>query len=89
MKLKYDLEFMEVGKDIVAVPVGDNANELHAMININNESKQILELIKESNTPEEVLDKLCKLYPNDNRNELGQQLCDFLNQLIREGLLIP
>jgi len=89
MKLKYDLEFMEVGKDIVAVPVGDNANELHAMININNESKQILELIKESNTPEEVLDKLCKLYPSDNRNELGQQLCDFLNQLIREGLLIP
>jgi len=89
MKLKYDLEFMEVGKDIVAVPVGDNANELHVMININNESKQILELIKESNTPEEVLDKLCKLYPNDNRNELGQQLCDFLNQLIREGLLIP
>ncbi len=89
MKLKYNLEFMEVGDGIVAVPVGDNADELHAMINLNNESKIILELIKESETPDEVLNKLCKIYPEDSKNELGQQLCDFLNQLIREGLLIP
>jgi len=89
MKLKYDLEIMEVGDSIVAVPVGENANELHAMINLNEESKKIIELIKESNTPDEVLDKLCKLYPEETKNELGQQLCDFLNKMIKEGLLIP
>lgn len=89
MKLKYDLQMMEVDDQIVAVPVGDKASEFHAIINLNKESQQIIELIKQSNTPEEVHEKLCKLYPEDDRNELGQQLCDFLNQLVKEGLLIP
>jgi len=89
MKLKYDLEIMNVGDEIVAVPVGDNASELHAMIKLNEESKQIIELIKKYDTPEKVHEQLCILHPEDSKNELGQQLCDFLNQMIREGLLVP
>ena len=89
MRLKYNFEFIEMDDELVAVPVGDNANEFHGMIKINDVTKEMLELIKESNKPEEVLDKLLKNHPEEKKNELGQYLCDFLNTLIKEGILEP
>jgi len=89
MKLIYDLQIMNVDDEMVAIPVGDNAKDAHMIIKLNETSKQIIDLIKESNSPDEVLQKLCLLYPEESKNDIGNQLCDFLNQLIKEGLLIP
>ena len=89
MKLLYDLEIMDMGEETVAVPVGDSAQQFHGMLRMNAEAAQMLRQISESSTPEEVLEKLCRLYPEEDRNKLGQTLCDFLNQLIREGILQP
>ena len=89
MKLLYDFEIMDMGDETVAVPVGDSAQKFHGMLRMNAEAAQMLRQIGESSTPEEVLEKLCRLYPEEDRNELGQTLCDFLNQLIKEGILQP
>lgn len=89
MKLKYELQIVEVGDEYAAVPVGEDADKLHALIKLNKESKDMIECIKTSTTPEEVHEKVMKLYPNETRDEVGRCLCDFLNQLIKEGLLEP
>lgn len=89
MKLRYKFEFVEMNNELVGVPVGDNADEFHGMLKVNDLSKEFIELIDESSNPNEVLDKILQRYPEEKRNEVGQQLCDFLNQLIKEGILDP
>ena len=89
MKLLYDFEIMDMGDEVVAVPVGEGARAFHGMLRMNEDAAQMLRQIKDSSSPEEAHDKLCALYPEEDRHELGRQLCDFLNQLIREGLLQP
>ena len=89
MKLKYELEIMNVNDEIVAVPVGNNASQFNGMIKLNKESKDILELIKKFDNPTDLHEELCKIYPDESKNQIGIELCDFLNQLIKEGLLIP
>jgi len=89
MKLKYDFEVMDVGDSIVAIPVGENASQLHAMITLSPDSKEVLEVMKDFDNPVDLLKKLLELHPEEEKKELAQQLCDFLNKLIREGLLEP
>lgn len=89
MKLLYQFEMMDMGDEIIAVPVGDNADSFHGVIKVNETAKEMLELIAESNTPEEVHRKLCENHPEDDPNEIGQQLCDYLNKCIRAGILDP
>ena len=50
MKSKYTFEKLELDGQIVAVPVGDNASDLHAVLNLNEEAMRILELLKEETT---------------------------------------
>lgn len=89
MKLIYDFEITEMGDEIIAVPVGDNAERLSGIIKLNDSAKEMLELIQKYSTPEEVLEELCKNHPEDNRNELGQLLCDFLNDCLKARILDP
>ena len=49
----------------------------------------MLRCVIASSSPDEALEKLCLIYPDYDRNELGQSLCDLLNQLIKEGVLDP
>jgi len=89
MKLKYEFEMVEIGDELSAVPVGDNADEFHAVVQLNDVGAKMLKYIAESQSPEEVLQKLITDYPNDDRDDIAQKLCGFLNQLILEGILIP
>lgn len=89
MKLLYKFEFINMDGELVGVPVGDNADKFHGVLKVNELTKEIIELIDSSSSPGEVLDKVLKNHPEEKRNEAGQQLCDFLNNLIREGILDP
>ena len=55
MKSKYTFEKMELDGQIVAVPVGENASDLHAVLNLNEEAVSILECLKEETTEQEGL----------------------------------
>lgn len=87
MKLKYDFEIVEMGEQSVAVPVGEN--NFNGVINLNDVGAKMLSIVAESTTPMEAHEKLCREYPEADSNEIGHKLADFLNQLVREGLLIP
>ena len=55
---------------------------------MNDVSAEILDLLKEDTTPETVHRILRERYPDSDDREIGEQLAAFLNQLVREGLLI-
>lgn len=89
MKLKYEFEVMDMGDEFVAVPVGDRADELHGMLRLNADAAEMLELVRTIDTPEEILETLCSRYPKEDKDDLGKALCDYLNELLRVGILEP
>lgn len=88
MKLRYDFSVMEMDGEYMAVPVGENAGSFNGMLRMNEVSAEILDLLKEDTTPEAVHRILRERYPDSDDREIGEALTSFLNQLIREGLLI-
>lgn len=89
MKLVFNFEIMELDGEWLAVPVGDEAERFHGVVNLNEEGAKMLKYIAASSTPEEVHQKLCKDYPDDDPKEVGENLCEFLNWLLKQRLLIP
>ena len=79
---------MDMGGEIAAVPTGDNAQEFHGILKINDVAQDILEQLTEDTTPVEVHKYLKEKYSDSTDEEIGEILVDFLNQLIREDLLI-
>ena len=88
MKLRYEFSVMEMDGEYMAVPVGENAGSFNGMLRMNHVSAEILDLLKEDTTPEAVHQILRERYPDSDDREIGEALTAFLNQLIREGLLI-
>ena len=86
MKLKYRFEKMELDDEIVAVPVGDNATELHAVLNLNEVAMRILELLSEETTEQIIVAKLMEEYASD-KDKVEQAVHAFIEQLHQEGLL--
>ena len=88
MQLRYKFSMMDMGDEIAAVPVGENASEFHGMLKLNDVSADILNQLAEETTPEKVHAYLCEKYTDSTRDEIGVQLAEFLTQLLHEGLLI-
>lgn len=86
MKSKYILEKMELDGEIIAVPVGENASELHAVLNLNEEAMRILELLQQETTEDEIMDVLLQEYAGDPE-EIRAYVRQFLKKLEEEGLL--
>ena len=89
MKLLYSFEIMDMGEEFFAVPVGDDGSRSHGMMRMNQDAAEMLQLIQQHSSPEDVLDALLQSHPDLERNDIDQALCDFLNQLIAEGILDP
>ena len=45
MRLKYHFEFTDVENEIIAVPVGEGANDIHGVLKLNPTGKEIMELV--------------------------------------------
>lgn len=86
MKLKYEFVIMEMGDEIIAVPVGDET--FHGILKLNSIGADILEQLKEETTPEKVHRYLKEKYPESTDQEIGENLVNFLNRLLREGILV-
>ena len=88
MKLKYEFTIMDMGDEFAAVPVGDDAAKFHGMLKLNSTSADILEQLKDETNPTKIHKYLKEKYPDSTDDEIGHALVDFLNKLLREGLLI-
>ena len=86
MKSKYSFEKMELDGEIVAVPVGEGAAELHAVLSVNEEAMRILELLQEETTEESIVAQLLKEYSGE-KDEIAAYVHQYIEQLAAEGLL--
>lgn len=84
-----DVSASATKKDVMLVSSGDEAKRFHGVVNLNEVAAQMMKYISESSTPEEVHQKLCMDYPEDDPREVGENLCEFLNWLVQQRLLIP
>lgn len=87
MKLAVEMAVMNVGSEWTAVAVGEDSDKFHGMLRLNETGAEIIKLLAEDTTPEAVHKALCEKYPESSVDEIGLMLADFLNQLVREGLL--
>lgn len=86
MKSKYSFEKMVLDGQIVAVPVGENASDLHAVLNLNEEAMSILECMKEDTTEEGIVKKLLTEYEGTEES-VRPMVHAFIEQMRQEGLI--
>ena len=86
MKCKYTFEKMELDGEIIAVPVGKSADDLHAVLNVNEEAMRILELLREDTTEEEIVSQLLTEYKS-TKEEIEILVHAYIEQLYSEGFM--
>ncbi len=86
MKAKYTFEIMEIDDQMMAVPVGEEADELHGILKLNESAAAILELLKEETSEEEIVQKLLEKYES-SEEELKNYVHDYLAELEEAGIL--
>ena len=87
MKLAVEMAVMELDGEWNAVAVGEDSSKFHGMLRLNESGAEIIKLLAEDTTPEAVHKALCENHPESSLDEIGHMLADFLNQLLKEGLL--
>ena len=86
MKLKYEFEKVEMDGQIMAVPIGDSADELHAMLRLNETAAFILDQLKEETTEDKVAEAACKSFEGDE-GKIKAYVHDFLGILSEQNFL--
>lgn len=86
MKLKYEFEAVNMGDEIILVPVSEGSKQVHGIIKTNASGLEILNLIKESISEDSIADTLSTKYDN-NRNELLDFIRTVLKPLRENGLI--
>ena len=77
---------MELDGEIVAVPIGRNAKDFHAVLNVNEEAMRILELLQEETNEQQIVSQLLLEY-DGTEEEIRPLVHTYLEELHRAGLL--
>ena len=80
MKLKIKFEMVNIGNEIIAVPVADNSDLIKGVFRLNKEGKEIIDLLSEGATEIQIVDQLAKKYCND-RDSLQHYTHNVINTL--------
>lgn len=86
MKLKGTFETVDMGEEIIAVPVGPNANEIHGILKINKEAKEILDCLGRDTSESAIIDLLKAKYENSEES-ISSYVHSFLQSIRDAGLL--
>jgi hypothetical protein len=68
------------------VPVGEEADELHGILKLNQSAAAILELLKEEISEEEIVQKLLEKYES-SEEDMKSYVHDYLAELEEAGIL--
>ena len=79
MRLCCSFEVVEMGNEIVAVPVGGKASKINGLLKLNKEGKEIFEMLIAGNSEAEIRERLFEKY--ENKSEIEEILKDFLDKL--------
>lgn len=77
---------MEIEDEHMAVPIGDNEDELHAVFKLNKTAADIIELLKEDITEEEIVKNLSERYEGSKEN-IKDCVHEYISELHEAGLI--
>lgn len=87
MKFKYDLDMIDMGDKIIAVPVGDGSDEILGVFKLNKAGKEILSLLKTFDSEEAVVRELEKKYDGSTK-DIEQYVHGFILKLQELGVVV-
>lgn len=87
MRLVFDYEPVDMGDEIIAVPVGDKAKDIAGVLKLNKTGLEVLQLLKEGKEADEIISLLNTKYENDEA-EIKRLVEHYINKLSELGLLI-
>lgn len=85
MRLKVTFECVELDDHIVAVPVGEGAQNFRGVIKLNETAAEIFDLLKDETTEEAIITELNKRYGDDP--EIVGFVREMIEYLMNEGAL--
>jgi len=86
MKLKYEFEAVDMGDEIILVPVGSSSRKLGGIVKLNASALEIVELLKTASSEAAIADALAAKYEN-GRDHLLSYVHTVLNTLRDCGLV--
>ena len=86
MKLKYQFTITTVADEIVAVP-DESASQFNGVITMNETMKDIMELLAENKSEEELVEAMMGLYKGVTREEMKTAIHEISIKLKDEGIL--
>ena len=87
MKLKYSFEIVDMGNEIIAVPVGNNADQIKGVIKLNKEGLEIFNLLKVDSSEDSIIHDLIGKYENAPES-IDSYVHGFVTYLKQQGLLV-
>lgn len=87
MRLKHSFESIEMGDEIVAVAVGTGAENVHGVLKMNKAGQEIIEMLGNEITENQIVDKLAQKYDND-RELLETYVHEVVEYLQKADLII-
>lgn len=86
MMIKYIFEEVDMGEEIIIVPVGEGAAELNGVLKVNKEGREIFDFLRQETNTEAIVDALAQKYDNE-RNSLDKYVNQVIDTLRRLNLL--
>ena len=87
MKLKYEFIINQVADQMVAVPVGNSLENFNGFLKVNDVGAEILEILKNDVTVEEIAAEMLKKYPESNMDEALETVKMFTDKLMESGIV--
>ena len=87
MRLKCTFEVVDMGDEMIAVPIGVGANTIHGVLKLNKAGAEILNMLNKNVSEEGIIDNLTEKYEND-RDTISSYVKNFINILRKKQLII-
>lgn len=86
MRLKQTFEVMELDDQIIAVPVGDGASQVHGLFKMNETAAFVFKLLQKGMTEQEIVDVMKKEY-NAPEEKLSEDVHKCIETFIKMDLI--
>ena len=86
MKAKYSFEIMDLEDGLVAVPVGDGAEQFHGVLKVNESAVEILKLLEQETSEDAIVETLRKEYEGE-KETIAEYVHSFIVPMKNEGVV--
>ena len=87
MKFIYELDMIDMGDKVIAVPVGDGSNNIQGVFKLNKTGKEIVALLKTFDSEEAVVRELEKKY-DGSTTDIEGYVHGFILKLQELGIVV-